>query len=102
MSLDTTDPHISNITRWHSQLMTQDIFCKSELEVTESKGISAFKVINIKLIFNFTTNYGGRWELREWGGGGGSPTIAHFYYKIILTCLFVHSLLTCTCTFSDL
>lgn len=40
--------------------MTQDIFCKSELEVTESKGISAFKVINIKLIFNFTTNYGGR------------------------------------------
>ena len=36
--------------------MTQDDFCKSESEVTGSKGISAFKVItNIKLRFNFTS-----------------------------------------------
>jgi len=52
MSFDTTDPHISNITRWHSQLMAQDIFCKSESEVTGSKGISALKVIDIKLMFD--------------------------------------------------
>ena len=61
MFLDATDTHISNITRWHSQLMTQDDFCKSESEVTGSKGISAFKVItNIKLRFNFTSIDGDR------------------------------------------
>ena len=29
--------------------MSQDVFCKSESEVTENRGISALKVINIKL-----------------------------------------------------
>ena len=48
------DPHISNITRWYGQLMTQDVFRKTESEVTGSKGISAFKVINIKLICNIS------------------------------------------------
>ncbi|KAL9967670.1 hypothetical protein ACROYT_G025951 [Oculina patagonica] len=38
-----SDPQISNITRWHGHLMTQDVFCKSESEVTENKGISVFK-----------------------------------------------------------
>lgn len=40
--------------------MTQDAFSKSESEVTETRGISALKVINIKLNNNinfiFTTN----------------------------------------------
>ena len=43
--LGVTDPQISNITRWHGHLMSQDIFCKSESEVTGNKGISAFMVI---------------------------------------------------------
>ena len=37
-------PQITNITRWHGQIMAQDVFCKSETEVTGGKGISAFKV----------------------------------------------------------
>ena len=45
------DPHISNITRWYGQLMTQDVFRKTESEVTGSKGISEFKVLKIKLVF---------------------------------------------------
>lgn len=34
--------------------MIQDVFHKSESEVTGSKGISAFKVIKIKLVFNMS------------------------------------------------
>jgi len=34
--------------------MTQDVFCKSESEVTGSKGISAFKVLKIKLVLNMS------------------------------------------------
>ena len=47
--------------------MSQDVFCKSESEVTGSKGISAFKVfllhviLNLKIIvFIFTAIEGGR------------------------------------------
>lgn len=38
-------PQITNISRWYSQLMTQDVFCESESEVTGNKGISVFKVL---------------------------------------------------------
>ena len=38
--------------------MTQDVFRKTESEVTGSKGISVFKVINIKLVFNMSYSNG--------------------------------------------
>ncbi|KAM7431444.1 hypothetical protein ABFA07_018006 [Porites harrisoni] len=36
-------PQISNIARWHSYLMTQDVFSKTNSEVTGNKGVIAFK-----------------------------------------------------------
>jgi len=38
-----SDPDIANLTRWHSQLMSQEIFCQTESEVMGGKGTSAFK-----------------------------------------------------------
>lgn len=43
-SLGFTDPDITNLTKWHGQLMSQEAFYKTESEVTGGKGISAFKV----------------------------------------------------------
>ena len=42
-----TGLQITNILRWHSDLMMQDVFCKSESEVTGDKGILAFKVCSM-------------------------------------------------------
>ena len=44
ISFDVADPQISNITRWHGLLMSQEVFRDSDSVVTGGKGISGLKV----------------------------------------------------------
>lgn len=49
-SFHLADPQISNIARWHSYLMTQDVFSKTNSEVMGNKGVIAFKVRKIRTL----------------------------------------------------
>lgn len=49
-SFHLAGPQISNIARWHSYLMTQDVFSKTYSEVTGNKGVIAFKVRKIRTL----------------------------------------------------
>lgn len=49
-SFHLAGPQISNIARWHSYLMTQDVFSKTNSEVMGNKGVIAFKVRKIRTL----------------------------------------------------
>lgn len=49
-SFHLAGPQISNIARWHSYLMTQDVFSKTNSEVMVNKGVIAFKVRKIRTL----------------------------------------------------